>query len=124
MEHYSVKISDAPKTGHLQAFLLNQLTAIDSCPDCEFESRFHIFVIAFEEIFRRQEKERENLAFDEVEVEVDRTMYVELMDIFRYALARIVSEDIYFARKIIFLLSYRLLKKSLPGSANTFVNPP
>src|ERR1700731_2080580 len=118
MEHNSVKISDAPETGHLQAFLLSQLTAIDSCPDSEFASRFNIFVIAFEEIFRRQEQERENHDFDAVEV--DRTMYVELMDIFRHALARIVSEDIYFARKIIFLLAYRFLQKSPPGSASTF----
>ena len=106
MEHHSVKSSEAPKTGHLQEFLLRQLPAIDSCPNSEFESRFNIFILDFEEAFRRQEKEHENHDFDEVEV--DRTMYVELMDIFRHALARIVSEDIYFARKIIFLLSYRL----------------
>ncbi|MDB5992073.1 MAG: hypothetical protein JWQ10_3476 [Herbaspirillum sp.] len=122
MEHSSVKISDAPKMGHLQAFLLRQLTAIDSCPDSEFEARFNIFVLGFEEIFRSQEEKRENHDFDEVEV--DRAMYVELIDIFRHALARMVSEDIYFARKIIFLLCYRLLKKSSPGNANTFVNAP
>jgi len=120
MENYSVEFLDAPKTEHLQTFLLRQLTAIDSCPDSEFEARFHIFVIGFEEIFRLQEETRENHDFDEVDV--DRTMYVELIDIFRYALARIVSNDIYFARKIIFLLCYRLLKKSPAGSANTFVN--
>jgi hypothetical protein len=120
METPSVIFSDAPKMGHLQEFLLRQLIAIDSCPDSEFESRFYIFVAGFEEIFRSQEEKRENQNFDEVEV--DRTMYVELIDIFRHAMARIVSHDIYFARKIIFLLSYRLLKKAPPGSANTFVN--
>jgi hypothetical protein len=106
MEHHSVKSFDVPKTEHLQEFLLRQLPAFDSCPNSEFESRFNIFILDFEEAFRRQEKERENHYFDEVEV--DGTMYVELMDIFRHALARIVSKDIYFARKIIFLLFYRL----------------
>src|SRR5258708_6373796 len=122
MDTHSVIFSDAPKMGHLQEFLLRQLIAIDSCPDSEFESRFYIFVAGFEEIFRSQEEKRENHDFDEVKV--DRTMYVELIDIFRHALARIVSHDIYFARKIIFLLSYRLLKKAPSGSANTFVNSP
>jgi hypothetical protein len=121
MENYSVKFSDVPKIGHLQAFLLQQLTAIASCPDSEFESRFNIFVIGFEEIFRSQEKERENQDFHDVEV--DRTTYAELINIFRHALTRTLSHDIHFARKIIFLLSYRLLKKSSPGSAKTFVKP-
>jgi hypothetical protein len=122
MEHHSVKISGEAKVGHLQLFLLGQLTAIDACPDCEFESRFNIFVIAFEEIFRNHEKNSEDYGFDEDKA--DRTMYAELIDIFHHALVRISAQDIYFARKIIFLLSHRLPRKSVSGSAYTFVDPP
>jgi hypothetical protein len=115
MELHSVKFIDAPQIAHLQAFLSRQLTAIDSCPDSEFESRFNIFVIDFEEMFRSR-KRSESDGFGDGEAV--RAMYKESIDILRHTLARISSNDIYFARKIIFLLSHRFLEKSPSDSAS------
>jgi len=108
MGRHALKISDEAKIGRLQVFLLRQLIEINSCQDSEFESRFNSFLIDFEEFSRSQKRASENYGFDEGKA--DTVMYMKLTEIFRHASKRISSHDIRFARKIIFLLSYRLSK--------------
>jgi hypothetical protein len=111
MRRHSLKISDEAKIGCLQGFLLRQLMEINSCPDSEFESRFSRFIIDFEEFFRSKKSKNENNGFDEGNA--DTVMYLKLTEIFHHAAKRISSNDIRFARKIIFLLSYRLSKSKM-----------